>query len=314
MSQEGFTPWNALYALSPLRAVNSPEITDELLAQLTTFLSHRRCHGGFSGFSHDNIHLITLYAAIAAIANIGTQAAYELIDRNALYKAIMALKLPNGSFMTSLGQESDARSTFSALLAGHMTNILTPDFTSGCREYINSCSNYDGGFSPNPGLESHGGYVHCAVGALKILGCLDDLNFDKIIAWIAFRQMSFGGGFCGRPNKLIDSCYSWWVGVAARIIADHLGIPPFWNEEAMATFLLEFAQCADGGFCPRPPDPRDRFHSMYALAGLAVCGGRETGSDEGLTIAEMDPLIPCPKDKAEEMRAWFGARPFEPTE
>ena|SRR5690554_151956 len=30
--------------------------------------------------------------------------------------------------------------------------------------------------------------------------------------WAAFRQHHLEGGFQGRTNKLVDSCYSYWVG------------------------------------------------------------------------------------------------------
>jgi protein farnesyltransferase subunit beta len=120
---------------------------------------------------------VTVYASIAAIANIGTEPAYSLLDRNTLHKSLMALKVPNGSFSTCLGQESGVCPTFCALLVAHMTNMLTLKLACGCHEYIRRCRNHEGGFSPNPGLESPGGYA------------------------IAFRQMAFGGGFCGRPNN-----------------------------------------------------------------------------------------------------------------
>jgi protein farnesyltransferase subunit beta len=312
MSQEVFCPWNPLYALLPLLAVGSDLVDDSLIANLTTFLSHRGCQGGFSGFPQDNLHVVTGYAAISAIACLGTEAAYSLIDRPALYDTLISFKLPSGAFRTSRDQESDIRSTYCALLIAYMTNMLTPEITRNCREFFRSCCNYDGGYSPNPGVESHGGFVHCAVGGLKILGHLNDLDFDRLIPWIALRQMSFGGGFCGRPHKLIDTCYSWWIGSAARIICDHLNIPPFWDESAVATFLLEMAQDRDGGMTANPPINRDPFHTLYGIAGLAVCGGRETRLEDGMKLEEMDTLIPCPKERAEKMRAWFAERPFNP--
>ena len=36
------------------------------------------------------------------------------------------------------------------------------------------------------------------------------------------RQMSCEGGFSGRTNKLVDSCYSFWQGGALAILESHL--------------------------------------------------------------------------------------------
>lgn len=33
-----------------------------------------------------------------------------------------------------------------------------------------------------------------------------------------------GGGFRGRTNKLVDGCYSWWVGGSFALIEEALGV------------------------------------------------------------------------------------------
>jgi protein farnesyltransferase subunit beta len=38
------------------------------------------------------------------------------------------------------------------------------------------------------------------------------LDVPRLIAWLSSRQNAPEGGFCGRTNKLVDSCYSLWVG------------------------------------------------------------------------------------------------------
>lgn len=37
--------------------------------------------------------------------------------------------------------------------------------------------------------------------------------------WAAQRQMLFEGGFQGRTNKLVDGCYSFWVGALLPLIS-----------------------------------------------------------------------------------------------
>jgi geranylgeranyl transferase type-2 subunit beta len=61
-----------------------------------------------------------------------------------------------------------------------------------------------------PGAESHAAYVFCCVGALTIIKEDDKIDKDKIGLWLSRRQ-TLQGGFNGRPEKLADVCYSWWI-------------------------------------------------------------------------------------------------------
>ena len=38
------------------------------------------------------------------------------------------------------------------------------------------------------------------------------LDVARLVSWLSSRQNAPEGGFCGRTNKLVDSCYSQWVG------------------------------------------------------------------------------------------------------
>jgi protein farnesyltransferase subunit beta len=313
MHQESFCPWNPFHALLPLRVLNfdtTPEFP-AIQQRLTQYYAHHRSNGLFSGFQTDYLQVVTAYAGVSGIALIGTDEAYELIDRQAAYRAIMECKLPNGAFMTGVGMEWDIRATFSAILIASLLNILTPELIANSAEFVLSCVNYDGGIAPRPGMEAHGGYVHCGVGIMKILGRLDDLNLPRLIRWIATRQVEFSGGFCGRAHKLVDGCYTWWIGAAARMISNHLGIPPFWNEGGIADFMLRICQDLRGGFASRPPSAPDAFHTLYGLAGLCVCGGGETGN-AAVKLREVDDLVACPKELVERMREYFRQRLFTP--
>lgn len=315
MKGETFSIWSATYFLFVLRAFNyekdHEEEFKEILERTRKYLEERKCvGGGFSGFNYDHPHLVTNYSLIMSIALIGTEEAYNIIDRAAMYKFIMSLKCENGSFRTTLDMENDIRSTFTAILIAYTLNMLTPEITQGVSDYVLSCRRYDGGYGPEPGIESHGGYVHCAVGIMKILGELDKLDLNSLIRWISMRQMEFSGGFQGRTNKLVDSCYSWWVGSAARIISDHLGIPPFWNDEGITEYTLRSSQ-RDYGFRDHAPSQPDPFHTFFGLAGLCVCGNLKDHGAE--VLPEIDTLFCVPKDLANKMRDYFLARPFDPS-
>ena len=84
-------------------------------------------------------------------------------------------------------------------------------------EHIRLCTNFDGGFGSSPGAESHAGQVYPCVGALSIAGRLDLIDDDRLGGWLSERQLP-NGGLNGRPEKLEDVCYSWWVLSSLTII------------------------------------------------------------------------------------------------
>jgi protein farnesyltransferase subunit beta len=298
-------PSTALYALAPfpILGLDKSDIFPKVAKAITSFLSHRKSkHGGFTKFTEDYPNLVVTMLSIASLAICGTEEAYQVIDKEKTYKMLLTLKNKDGSFSSSVGMENDLRSTYSAIVIASILDILTPELTENVVELVKSCYNYDGGFSPIPHMESHGGYVHCGVGLLHILGHLDDINLSKTVRYIAMRQDPFSGGFNGRTNKLVDSCYTWWIGTAARIIAEHLSIPDFWNVEAMSRYILQCSQVHSGGFRDSPPNQPDPFHTCFALAGLCTIGNGDLIKEK---LIELDTLVPVPKEKLEKMRNYF---------
>ena len=83
--------------------------------------------------------------------------------------------------------------------------------------YIKACCNFDGGYGVEPGAESHSGQIFTCVGALSIANRLDLVDHDKLGAWLSERQLE-NGGLNGRPEKLEDVCYSWWVASSLKMI------------------------------------------------------------------------------------------------
>jgi geranylgeranyl transferase type-1 subunit beta len=78
------------------------------------------------------------------------------------------------------------------------------------------------------------------------MGNLDEgiLNKDQLVQWCLFRQI---GGFQGRPNKLQDVCYGFWIGASlAMLDSFHLA-----NSDALKDFLLQ-SESRIGGFAKDP--------------------------------------------------------------
>lgn len=52
---------------------------------------------------------------------------------------------------------------------------------------------------------------------VMFLGCLNLVDADRVSWWLCERQLP-SGGLNGRPEKLPDVCYSWWVLSALTIL------------------------------------------------------------------------------------------------
>jgi protein farnesyltransferase subunit beta len=169
-----------------------------------------------------------------------------------MYKFFMSLKQPDGSFVVCHNGEVDVRGTYALLVVATLLDILTPELVKGSYEFLRSCQTYEGGFAassqpyfspapdfkmlpePRPYLgEAHGGYTSCAVASLVLLRPFvhpsePSVNAPLLLRWAVTMQgteISEGGGFRGRTNKLVDGCYSWWVGGLFPLIEELLGEP-----------------------------------------------------------------------------------------
>eukprot|EP01135_Chromosphaera_perkinsii_P010208 Nk52_evm1s2042 gene=Nk52_evmTU1s2042 len=83
---------------------------------------------------------------------------------------------------------------------------------SGTAEWLSRCQTYEGGMGGEPGLEAHGGYAFCGLAGVVLLDRVDVIDVEMMLDWASQRQMRFEGGFQGRTNKLVDGCYSFWLG------------------------------------------------------------------------------------------------------
>eukprot|EP00096_Caligus_rogercresseyi_P011580 TRINITY_DN4584_c0_g1_i3.p1 TRINITY_DN4584_c0_g1~~TRINITY_DN4584_c0_g1_i3.p1 ORF type:complete len:182 (-),score=42.36 TRINITY_DN4584_c0_g1_i3:174-719(-) len=130
-------------------------------------------------------------------------------------------------------------------------------------------------------MEAHGGYSFCAIAALSLFEDVEGVRLDKLARWTSKRQMRVEGGFQGRTNKLVDSCYSFWQGAILPILDSHLKcedkegssiLPDSWlyNQTDLEKYVLLCCQDSHGGMIDKPGKSRDYYHSCYALSGLSV--------------------------------------------
>jgi geranylgeranyl transferase type-1 subunit beta len=128
-------------------------------------------------------------------------------------------------------------------------------------------------------MESHGGTTFCAIAALKLSNQLDQLpkkTIEKIKRWLIFRQDS---GFHGRPNKPTDTCYSFWIGAALKI----LNAFELTNFPMNRDYIMSTQDKTIGGFSKWPGSSTDPFHTYFGLCGLSFL------SEPGLM--EVEPCL-----------------------
>ncbi|RIA78812.1 terpenoid cyclases/protein prenyltransferase alpha-alpha toroid, partial [Glomus cerebriforme] len=109
--------------------------------------------------------------------------------------------------------------------------------------------------------------VFCCVGALAIVNSLHLVDADLLGWWLCERQLK-NGGLNGRPEKLEDVCYSWWVLSSLSI----LGRIHWINKEKLIEFVLSAQDPDDGGIADRPGDMADVFHTLFGITGLSLLG------------------------------------------
>ncbi|KAL0602253.1 Protein farnesyltransferase subunit beta [Plecturocebus cupreus] len=235
--------------------------------------------GGFGGGPGQYPHLAPTYAAVNALCIIGTEEAYDVINREKLLQYLYSLKQPDGSFLMHVGGEVDVRSAYCAASVASLTNIITPDLFEGTAEWIARCQNWEGGIGGVPGMEAHGGYTFCGLAALVILKKERSLNLKSLLQWVTSRQMRFEGGFQGRCNKLVDGCYSFWQAGLLPLLHRALhaqGDPALsmshwmFHQQALQEYILMCCQCPAGGLLDKPGKSRDFYHTCYCLSGLSI--------------------------------------------
>ncbi|KIJ19640.1 hypothetical protein PAXINDRAFT_68935 [Paxillus involutus ATCC 200175] len=329
-SQDASQPWLLYWTLQSFSVMGVGIDPDNKQRAIDTILAWQHPEGGFGGGPGQAPHLLPTYASVCALAIVGHPGpggGWDQIDREKLYTFFMSLKQPDGSFLVSQGAEVDVRGTYCLLVVAYLLDILTPELLEGTPAFVASCQTYEGGFSSasqpyfsasadggtpqllddvRPPLgEAHGGYTFCALASWIMLQPylhLQDpatqqpsVDYKRLLRWLAQMQGSEIelGGFRGRTNKLVDGCYSWWVGGCFALLASQ-GVggghgqdadptttthedeewedvdEPVWNKVALQRYILCAAQHPAAGLRDKPPKGADSYHTLYCLAGLSA--------------------------------------------
>ncbi|KAL9182391.1 hypothetical protein ACHAXT_013043 [Thalassiosira profunda] len=172
--------------------------------------------------------------------------------------------------------------------------------------YILRCIAYDGALGLTPGREGHGGSTFCGTASLYLMGVLDDvLNREELIGWRedlirwcvtrqhplpkseaglehnGYSDADTAAGMQGRPNKLQDTCYSYWIGGTLHL----LGESHLLDGWALREYVL-MCQSPYGGFGKVVGAMPDLLHSFYSLAWLALSKEQGCCEEDGADSEE----------------------------
>ncbi|PWY67756.1 beta subunit of rab geranylgeranyltransferase [Aspergillus eucalypticola CBS 122712] len=249
-------------------------------------LSCQRENGGFGAAPGHDAHMLYTVSAVQILVTLDAVDELEkrgLGGKEKVGSFIAGLQdKDTGAFMGDEWGERDTRFLYGAFNALSLLGLLHTVDVPKAISYVQQCENLDGGYGIQPGAESHAGQIFTCVGALAIAGRLDLVNKDRLGGWLSERQVE-NGGLNGRPEKLPDACYSWWVGASLAMI-DKL----HWIDGGkLSAFILRCQDSEAGGIGDRPGSMVDVFHTHFAIAGLSLL--KFNG------IQEVDPVYCMPK-------------------
>lgn len=220
--------------------------------------------GAFSGNTDQDPHLLYTLSGLQILAIYDE---LDKINKDDVVRNIQGLQQADGSFAGDMWGEVDTRFSYCAILTLSILNRLDAIDLNKAINYIVSCQNFDGGFGCIPGAESHAGQIFCCVGMLSLTKSLDLIDKETLGVYLCERQLP-SGGLNGRPDKLEDVCYSWWV-LASLCI---LGYKDWIDGAKLKQFILRCQDPDEGGFADRPGDMPDVFHTFFGLGGLSLLG------------------------------------------
>lgn len=305
-------PWLFYWALAGLSFLGE-DVSSHREVLMQTVKPLQNSTGGFGGGYGQLSHCAGSYATVLALAAVG---GLEVVDRAAMWRWLGTVKQRDGGFCMAVGAEEDVRGAYCAMTIITLLNLpldLPPDaparefglekFTDGLGEWVGRCQTFEGGIAGAPGNEAHGAYAFCALACLCILdapqiGIPKYLDVQALARCLANLQTSPEGGFAGRTNKLVDACYSHWVGGCWALLQAALsgtstgkegdGVEDLWNREALIRYLLCCCQQPGkkGGMRDKPSTRPDAYHTCYSLAGLSAATNHYSYDRAGKTVDE----------------------------
>eukprot|EP01147_Barroeca_monosierra_P003192 gene3192-5921_t len=215
-------PWLIYWNLNTyvlLGGLISEKLANSVIETLSLCQSEQ---GGFGGGIGQLPHTAPTYAAINALAIIGSERAWGIINRQKLTAWLSTLIEEDGSMRMHQDGEFDVRAVYCGASAAHICCLDVSSIFGRCARWVASACHTQ---------------------------------------WSKSFKHSIISGKKGRPNKLVDGCYSFWVGGC-------FGVLKAINTDALVSYVICSCQCVYG-FRDKPGKSHDHYHTCYCLSGLS---------------------------------------------
>ena len=189
------------------------------------------------------------------------------VNKIGILEGLADLQNPDGSFMASIEEQCcDMRFVYCAASVCTFLNSFESIDKVKMIDYILRSQTYEGAFGQGPDLEAHGGSTYCAVAALSMLKKLPN-SPEKCLKWCMMRLKK---GFHGRPQKDDDTCYTFWVGGALKLLTKEADFEVSRIILNAVDFVLSTQDGIMGGLAKLPENSPDPLHTYLGLAGLSL--------------------------------------------
>ena len=156
---------------------------------------------------------------------------------------------------------------------------------------------------------------------LALLKKLNEIDVNSFLRWLVSRQMTKEGGFNGRTNKLVDSCYSFWQGSVFNMLymADKkytFDDELLYDQLSLQAYILFACQNTKiGGLIDKPGKYPDLYHSNYSIASLSLSQQSlledlkvTLNVDLDDTFVKVNPIYCAPEDKIEMALKYYAKK------
>lgn len=284
---------NALYwGLSALHLVNRTDDfkKDDIIEFIQSCYDKET--GGFRASPNHDPHLLSTLSALQVLKLYDGLDILNDEQRESIINFIKSMQLEDGSFQGDRFGEVDSRFVYNALQSLSILEALEPKIVDPAIDWILKCQNFDGSFGMVPGAESHSAQAFTCLGCLSIVNKLDELPNRKLLEWWLSDRQVENGGLNGRPEKLPDVCYSWWVLSCLSM----LGKLDYIDQDKLQQFILSCQDDKIGGISDRPGRGVDVYHTFFGMAGLSLIGYGD--------LIEIDPIYCLPLEVTKSIKKY----------
>lgn len=238
----------------------------------------------------DSGHIANTYTALLSLIILGDD--LSGVNKRAVTAGLKKLQQEDGSYCcVPEGSENDMRFVYCACCISYVLDSWSGVDIEKAVTFIKNSMSYEGGIGQGPGLEAHGGSTFCAIASLVLMKKLHETfnkeQINRLKRWCISRQQT---GFQGRPNKPVDTCYSFWVGATLQL----LDIFELTDKTFNRGFMLETQSNITGGFAKWPDHTPDALHAYFGVCGMSLIG------EEG--VQPMDPALNISKRAADNLQ------------